>query len=124
MSCGPFARPGPRRICSRGLVAKQRGATDQAIEAYNNAIRLGDRRIEVYEQLIELLYAERRFAEAEEYLGQLQEQVPLSESLSTLEISLATQAGHLDRALAAARRGARSAPRTRWRKSGWAKSCW
>ena len=92
-----------------GLVAKQRGATDQAIEAYKNAIRFGDQRIQVYEQLIESLYAERRFSEAAEYLGQLQEQVPLSEGLSTVEISLATQAGQLDRAVAAARRGAESA---------------
>ena len=89
-----------------GLVAKQHGATDQAIEAYKNAIRFGDQRIQVYEQLIESLYAERRFSEAAEYLGQLQEQVPLSEGLSTVEISLATQAGQLDRAVAAARRGA------------------
>ena len=95
----------------RAQIEQKRGNQEQAIDAYSNAIRLGERRIEVYEQLTELLYAERRFAEAEEYLSQLQEQVPLSENLSTLEISLAAQAGRLDRALAAARRGVKSRPK-------------
>ena len=74
----------PRTHLLRAQIEQKRGNREQAIDAYSNAIRLGERRIEVYEQLTKLLYAERRFAEAEEYLGQLQEQVPLSENLSDL----------------------------------------
>jgi len=95
----------------RAQVEQKRGNREQAIDAYSNAIRLGERRIEVYEQLTKLLYEEQRFVEAEEYLAQLQEQVPLSESLSTLEISVAAETGRLDRALALARRGVESPPK-------------
>lgn len=104
----PFWPP-TYRLC--GLVANRRGDLDQAIEAYKNAIRFGDQRMQVYERLIETLYAQRRFSEAAEYLEQFQQQVPLSAGLSGVEISLAAQAGQLDRALTAARRGAEKRPK-------------
>ena len=94
-----------------GLAAQRQGKIEKAINAYESAIRLGERRTRVFEQLIQLLYAKRRFAEAEEYLGRLQEQVPSSANLSTIEIALAAQAGDLNRALAVARRGVETRPK-------------
>jgi tetratricopeptide (TPR) repeat protein len=93
-----------------GQIELRRGNRERAIDAYGNAIRLGEKQTEVFERLIALLYSERRFAEAEEYLAQLQEQVPLSASLSGVEILLEKQAGQLDRALQTARRGAEGRP--------------
>jgi tetratricopeptide (TPR) repeat protein len=92
------------------IVAERQGRIDRAIEACQQALRLGERRTRVYEQLIQLLYAKSRFSEAEEYLAQLREQIPSSEGLSSMEISLATQAGDMKRALAAAQRGVESRP--------------
>jgi cellulose synthase operon protein C len=102
----------PRTHSLCGQIEQRRGNRDRAIDAYVNAIRLGERRTEAFEQLTVLLYAERRFAEAEGYLSQLQGQTPISGSrnLSTMEISLAEAGGQLDRALAAAQRGVKSRP--------------
>jgi cellulose synthase operon protein C len=93
-----------------GQIEQTRGNRERAIDAYVNAIRLGSRQTEVYEGLTALLYDERRFAEAEDYLSQLQSQTPLSPNLSTMEICLAAEAGQLDRALAAARAGVKTRP--------------
>jgi tetratricopeptide (TPR) repeat protein len=101
--------PGVNRLVAQ--IEQKCGNREQAIQAYRNAIRLGERRIEVHEQLTTLLYAEGRFAEAEECLAQLQGQVPLSGGLSGLDICLAAQRGNLDRALATARHSVKSRPK-------------
>jgi tetratricopeptide (TPR) repeat protein len=95
----------------QGIIAKRQDKQEEAITALETAIRLGERRLRTYEQLVELLYSKQRFTEAEEYLAQLQERVPSSANLSATEISLANQAGQLDRALAVARRGVESRPK-------------
>jgi tetratricopeptide (TPR) repeat protein len=94
-----------------GRIWQSRGNPDRAIKAYQEAIHLGDQRISVYERLIALLYATQQFAEADQYLARLQDHVPTSQSLSSLEISAAARLGQLDRAVEAARRGVARRPK-------------
>jgi tetratricopeptide (TPR) repeat protein len=94
-----------------GLVFQASGRYEEAVEAYERAIRLGYRRISVYDRLIALLYRIQRFDEAQRYLAQIEERVPSSPRLSTFQVSMAARSGELDRALDAARRGAESRPK-------------
>jgi len=91
-------------------ILERRGQLDQAIESYQQAIQMGEQRVLVYQRLIALLYRQQRFAEAETYLTQLQDRVPVSPGLSSLEISVAARRGQPDRAVAAARRGVERRP--------------
>lgn len=94
-----------------GMIWQRRGNPDRAIKAYQEAERLGQRTISVYQPLIALLYATQRFAEAEQYLSRIRDHVPTSQSLSSLEISAAARLGELDRAVEAARRGVDRRPK-------------
>jgi tetratricopeptide (TPR) repeat protein len=89
-----------------GQVLERRGDTAQAVAAYQEAVRLGEPRMAVYERLILLLYQAQRFAEADRYLAQLEDRATASPGLSSLEISSAVRTGQIDRALELARRGA------------------
>lgn len=93
-----------------GMVLQRRGKLPQAIQAYQEAIRLGERHVSVYKRLIRLLYQVQRFDEAHEYLANLRARVPPSQSLSSLEISLAATQGELDWALELADAAARREP--------------
>jgi tetratricopeptide (TPR) repeat protein len=95
----------------RGLLWEARGKFDEAIEAYQEAIRLGERQSLAYERLVSLLTQADRLAEADHYLRLLQDQIAASETLSTLEIAVASRRGQTDRALEAARRGAERRPK-------------
>lgn len=92
------------------IIQSRRGRPEAAIEGYKQAIRLGDRRVSVFEQLIAALYRSQRIVEAQEYLAQLEEQIPSSPVLSGLDISVSATAGQWDRALAAARRNVQARP--------------
>ena len=87
----------------QGSLAEVRGQTEQAIEAYQTAIRQGEQRLSVYERLVSLLYRQGRFAEADDCLARLSEQIPASESLSPLAISVATGMKDVGRAQALAK---------------------
>lgn len=56
----------------RGMVFSCRGAWNPAADAYREAIRLGDRRVSVYQRLIESLCRSQQFSEAEKYLSELE----------------------------------------------------
>lgn len=104
-------RPGwPSTHVLKGMIAERQDKPDQAIEAYQHALRLGEERILVYERMIPLLYKQRRFADSEQYLSRLREYVPISRRLSSLAISLATQTGQIDAGLELARRGVAARP--------------
>jgi len=92
------------------IIQSRRGRAEAAIEAYKQAIRLGDRRMSVFEQLVAALYRSQRIVEAQEYLAQMEEQIPASPILSGLDISVAATAGQWDRALAAAQRTVQARP--------------
>ena len=51
------------------LILQRRGKLEQAVEAYQAAIRLGEHKLAVFESLVALLYKLERFSEAEKYLG-------------------------------------------------------
>ena len=87
-----------------GSVAYLKGRVDQAIKAYQEAIRLGERRFFVYERLIYLLRSTLRFEEADRYFSQLPERVTETPNLSAMEISIAANLGQTDRAIEAASR--------------------
>ena len=93
----------PDTYLLRREIAEHAAAWDRAVEAYETAIGLGERRVAVYERLIRLLYDARRFAEAESYLAGLGEEGTSSEGLSVLEMAVAAEQGQLDRALSLAR---------------------
>ncbi len=84
----------------------------KAIKAYEEAIRLGERRTAVYEQLIKVLILSSKFAEAQEYLTQLREFVPNVGELSALDVAstLAQGREYFDRAVGSARVGAQKRP--------------
>ena len=87
----------------QGLIRQRQGKIEQAIESYEEALRLGENRLNVYERLIELLNITERFAEASKYLGMLQHSDSLT--LDTLQISVAASQGQFERALRIARQG-------------------
>jgi len=94
-----------------GLILERRGKNAQATDAYEEAIRRGDRRLAVYERVIPLLAQLGKSQQAERYLARLQDRASASARLSSLEISSAVQVGQLDRALELARQGAQRRPK-------------
>ena len=85
------------------MVADQRGEADKAIEGYETAIKLGERRLVAYERLVALLMQQGRKAEADKYLSQLGNYVDVSERLSNLAFLSASQ-NEPDKAIELARR--------------------
>lgn len=88
----------------RAFILQRRGRFEEALDAYKEAIRLGDRRVAISERLVALLYQLNRFSEAEQYLADLKGAASGSALLSSLEISEATRQGQWEHALQAARR--------------------
>jgi len=93
-----------------GLLAERRGNLRDAIDAYQQAIRLGEQGVAVYERLVPLLYQAGLLDQARQCLSQVESQVPSSQRLSGAIIALAVAAGQLDQALDAARRGTDTRP--------------
>lgn len=79
---------GARGYSLQGQSARMLGKHEEAIEALESAIQLGDRRTVVFGQLIDSLYRRQRFEDAAVYLEQLKQRAPLSESLASLELSI------------------------------------
>ena len=92
------------------LILQRRGKSEQAAEAYQAAIKLGEHRLAVFESLVALLYKLERFSEAEKYLAQLQDQVPASSVLTSLELADASRHGKWTQAIEIARQGVASRP--------------
>ena len=91
-------------------LAERRGNSPQAVEVYQEAIRLGERRVAVFERLISLLFAMQRYDDASQYLSRLQGQVPFSENLESLEVLLAAKRDKPEVAVSLARRAAEARP--------------
>ena len=94
-----------------GHIEEYRRNYDESITAYQNAIRLGEHSVSVYERLIQLLYAKRRFTEAEKYLSLLHSHNQFTPTTQNIEISLAVQQGKPDQALELAQKRAAENPK-------------
>ncbi len=84
-----------------GSIEERRDNAPLAIEHYQTAIRLGNRRLSVYEHLVYLLTMNNRFAEAETYLAGLKSQE--ASGLDDLAITIAARQGQTARAVEFAR---------------------
>jgi tetratricopeptide (TPR) repeat protein len=100
----------PKAYLLQGRLSESRGKFEEAVEAYQEAIRLGEQQPMAYERLISLLTQMDRMAEADHYLLLLQDQIAGSEALSSLEIAVAAKRGQFDRALQTAQRGVERRP--------------
>jgi len=98
-------------VTLRGIVLEARNKLSEAAEAYQEAIRLGERHIWAYERLVAVLYRLRRFAEVDRYLARLGDEVSSSPGLSSLEMSIALQRNQPDRAMETARRAVAQRPK-------------
>lgn len=99
----------PANLLLKGRVLERQGRSQQAIEAYQEAVRLGLQQVAVYERLIHLLSMSGRSEEADQYFAEMRD-APSAASLESLEISVAAQRGQLDRALKLAERAVRRRP--------------
>ena len=81
-----------------GQYAELLGNRQQAIDAYQLAMTFGDRRLETLERLVQALYAEGRFNDANQYLSQLGSDQPLQGRFESMAIVAAIKEDHMDEA--------------------------
>ncbi len=89
----------PRGHLLAGDTHLRRKNIPDAIKAYQAAIKLGERRASVYQQLVVLLFQTQRFTEANQYLAILQTHASPSQALTRLGGMVATGQGELEQAL-------------------------
>jgi tetratricopeptide (TPR) repeat protein len=94
----------------KGLIEELQRQEEQAIEAYQTALRLGEKRLFVYKRLVMLLYRQSRFAEADECMAQLGAPVLSSPSFSPLAISVAAALQDVPRAQTLAEQATKDRP--------------
>ncbi|HEX7446071.1 MAG TPA: tetratricopeptide repeat protein [Pirellulales bacterium] len=77
---------------------------DTAIQAYAQALRLGERRVAVYQEMIALLLRQNRIAEAGAYLDQLRQAADVPPELASLAMAADLRQGNVGQAVEIARR--------------------
>ena len=100
----------PQTLVLRGLIFQRQGRAEQALDAYRQAVALGERRFWVQQQIVGLLYGLQRFAEAERYMARMQDRAASSPLLSAMQISMAVEQGELEKALRSAERAVAARP--------------
>lgn len=102
-------RPGWSRIPRlQGELLDRQNNTDQAIESYLNAIKLGEQDPQLVSRVVFLLFEKGRFVEADEVVRKLQEQkTPFSSELTRVASQVSLQLENFDRALSLAQGWAR-----------------
>jgi predicted Zn-dependent protease len=100
----------PGAALLRGMVAQRQGRAEEAVDSYLTAVRGGMQQPYVYQQLIRMLYQQGRFREAEQWLVQLQQQMPLDAKVLDLAWSAAVQHDQSDLAIRLARENLRQHP--------------
>jgi tetratricopeptide (TPR) repeat protein len=83
----------------QGLLARRQNQTDEAIGAYQQAIRLGNRSIGLSEELIDLLNDQHRFTEADREFERVRQAVARSSRLSSAAIPIYVRRGESEEAL-------------------------
>jgi exosortase len=88
-----------RRWVLQGMLARRQNQPDEAIAAYQQAIRLGNRSIGLAEELIDLLNEQHRFTEADGEFERVRQAVARSSRLSSAAIPIYVRRGESDEAL-------------------------
>lgn len=89
----------------QGQIFDLLGDTGSAINAYLRAVSLGDRSVRTAGRLVQLLYGQQRFLEADQIIHQLeQQQAPFSSELERLASSISLRLEDYERAVELARR--------------------
>ena len=88
-----------RRWVLQGMLARRQDQPDEAIAAYQQAIRLGNRSIGLAEELIDLLNEQHRFTEADGEFERVRQAVARSSRLSSAAIPIYVRRGESDEAL-------------------------
>ena len=88
----------------RGMVLQAQGKSQEAVEAYRDAIRLGAQDVPVFEEVVALLVSQKQFDEARAYLAKAKGHGLSSKRLSALEIAVAEGEKRLEEAEQLARR--------------------
>lgn len=89
-------------ITLAGQYAERRGQTGDAIEAYRQAIALGDNRPETLQRLVIALYADGQYDEANQVLTSHKEGLPDDGRFDSMAILSAVRGSHWDDALSRA----------------------
>ena len=100
-----------RRYVLQGTLARKQNQADEAIAAFQQAIRLGNRSIGLSEELIDLLVEQRRFTEADREFERVRQAVTRSSRLSTVAIPIYVRRGESEEALRLAEDWVRREPR-------------
>jgi tetratricopeptide (TPR) repeat protein len=100
----------PRVLHLKARLAQKQNRVQESIEAYQAAIEAGETSITLYEGLVALLYANNRWAEADQLLSRLnqRDQSPLLESFSSRVL---LKRGQIDEAVAAAKSAVQMRPK-------------
>ena len=96
----------------RGSLARLQGRNADAIEAFNNSLRLGDKSINTCEQLLELLQQEGRFAETAPVLDRVRPFISSSDRLTADVIPLLLRGGDYAEAVKLAEERVRAEPKS------------
>lgn len=84
--------------------------SNAAIKAYFQALRLGENRLRIYEELVALLYQENRIVEAAAQLERLQAAGSMTPVLTNIAMFVDARQGNLTRAIETARRDVERRP--------------
>lgn len=108
LSEAALARPAWSRIpLLSGQIYELQGKEDAALEAYLQAIELGERQPKLINRTVRLLFDRQRFVEADRLIGRLQEQqTPFSADLTRLATRISLRLEDFDRALELAQKAA------------------
>jgi tetratricopeptide (TPR) repeat protein len=91
-------------------VSELEGNAERALEKYLRAVELGERQPTVIRRAVQLLSERRRYLEAEQLLGRLQEQMPLTGDLQRLASAVSQHTRGRERALELARQAVADEP--------------
>lgn len=98
-------------VALQGIIHQRQGATNEAIASYQQAISLGESRLFVFEQLLNLLAQANRTAEGEKYLARLKSpfasrsHIAGSQDLTVFESTVDLRKNQLTDAIEVARQG-------------------
>ena len=104
------ARSGRRVPAAEAEICDLRGKPEDALEKYQQAVRLGERRPAVVRRLVDLLYERQRYVDADQVLREVQEGASLPAGLDQRGMEIALRNQNPERALALARQAAADRP--------------